>query len=116
MFDRHASLEGSQIINYRTSEDGQWLVLVGILPNNTPGAFRVKGAMQLYSVTRGVSQPIEGHAAAFSTLRLEGASADSKLFSFAVRTSTGAKVCLIVVYQLTEYIARTEQTPSLASL
>ncbi len=92
MFDRHSSLEGSQIINYRTSSDGQWLVLIGILPNNAPGAFRIKGAMQLYSVARGVSQPIEGHAAAFSTMRMEGASADTKLFSFAVRNATGAKV------------------------
>ena len=68
------------------------MVLIGILPNNAPGAFRIKGAMQLYSVSRGVSQPIEGHAAAFSTLRQEGASVDTKLFSFAVRTAAGAKV------------------------
>ena len=92
VFDRHATLEGAQIINYRASGDGQWLVLVGILPDNTPGAFRIKGAMQLYSVARRVSQPIEGHAAAFSTIRLENAPEDTNLFSFAVRTATGAKV------------------------
>lgn len=92
VFDRHATLEGAQIINYRASGDGQWLVLVGILPDNNPGAFRIKGAMQLYSVARGVSQPIEGHAAAFSTIRLENAPEDTSLFSFAVRTATGAKV------------------------
>lgn len=92
VFDRHQNLEGAQIINYRTSEDGGWCVLVGILPNNQPGAFRVKGAMQLYSTVRKVSQPIEGHAAAFSTLRQDGAPADSKLFAFAVRTAQGAKV------------------------
>jgi len=92
VFDRHATLEGAQIINYRASADGQWLVLVGILPDNNPGAFRIKGAMQLYSVARGVSQPIEGHAAAFSTIRLENAPEDTSLFSFAVRTATGAKV------------------------
>jgi clathrin heavy chain len=93
VFDRHASLEGAQIINYRASHDGQWLVLVGILPNNEPGAFKIKGAMQLFSVARGVSQPIEGHAAAFSTIRLENAPEDTSLFSFAVRTAQGAKVC-----------------------
>ncbi|KAG7563044.1 hypothetical protein FFLO_01476 [Filobasidium floriforme] len=97
VFDRHATLEGAQIINYRASGDGQWLVLVGILPDNNPGAFRIKGAMQLYSVARGVSQPIEGHAAAFSTIRLENAPEDTSLFSFAVRTATGAKLHIVEI-------------------
>lgn len=48
--------------------------------------------MQLYSLERGVSQPIEGHAAAFATLKMDGAATPSKLFAFAVRTATGAKV------------------------
>lgn len=56
MFDRHSSLNGCQIINYRCNPNQQWLLLVGIsaLPN------RVAGAMQLYSVERKVSQAIEG--------------------------------------------------------
>ena len=33
---------------------------------------RVVGAMQLYSVERKVSQPIEGHAAAFIQFKMEG--------------------------------------------
>lgn len=53
--------------------------------------------MQLYSRQRGISQAIEGHAAAFGTLRLEGAPADSKLFTFAVRTATGAKLHVVEV-------------------
>jgi hypothetical protein len=73
VFDRHASLAGNQIINYRTTPDEKWLVLVGISSNTTnPAGFKVKGAMQLYSKERGVSQPIEGHAASlqlFSTTR-----------------------------------------------
>lgn len=48
--------------------------------------------MQLYSKARGVSQPIEGHAASFAELKLDGANSPSKLFAFAVRTTTGAKV------------------------
>lgn len=48
--------------------------------------------MQLYSIERGVSQPIEGHAAAFTTVKLDGAQVPSKLFAFAVRSGTGAKV------------------------
>ena len=43
VFDRHASLVGHQIINYRSSADGKWLVLVGISSNATPGAFKIKG-------------------------------------------------------------------------
>ncbi len=68
VFDRHASLAANQIINYRVSPDAKWLVLIGISSNPLAGqpgqnAFKIKGAMQLYSVERGVSQPIEGHAA-----------------------------------------------------
>jgi clathrin heavy chain len=48
--------------------------------------------MQLYSKERGVSQPIEGHAAAFAELTLDGSNSPTKLFAFAVRTAVGAKV------------------------
>ena len=53
--------------------------------------------MQLYSRDRGISQAIEGHAAAFGTLRLEGAPSDTKVFTFAVRTATGAKLHVVEV-------------------
>ena len=93
IFDRHANLMGAQIINYRATPDEKWLVLVGISGNSSnPSAFKVKGSMQLYSRERGVSQPIEGHAAAFTELKLDGNSTPSKLFAFSVRTATGAKV------------------------
>jgi clathrin heavy chain len=93
VFDRHPTLAGCQIINYRVTTDEKWLVLIGITSNTTnPSAFKVKGAMQLYSRDRVVSQPIEGHAAAFSELKLDGCTKPTKLFSFAVRTATGAKV------------------------
>ncbi|BGP54666.1 hypothetical protein JCM8202_001037 [Rhodotorula sphaerocarpa] len=98
VFDRHASLAGNQIINYRVTPDEKWLVLVGISSNTTnPAGFKVKGAMQLYSKERGVSQPIEGHAASFAEVRLEGANDDTKLFTFAVRTATGAKLHMVEI-------------------
>lgn len=93
VFDRHSSLEGCQIINYRASSDEMWFVLVGISAQNG----RVVGSMQLYSKARGVSQPIEGHAAAFAELKLEDGVSPTKLFTFAVRSATGAakvKMCL----------------------
>jgi clathrin heavy chain len=48
--------------------------------------------MQLYSVERKVSQPIEGHAAAFTQFKLDGNKKPSTLFSFAVRGPQGGKV------------------------
>ncbi|KAH8116430.1 clathrin heavy chain [Phellopilus nigrolimitatus] len=93
IFDRHATLAGAQIINYRMSGDEKWMVLIGIAGNTTnPSAFKVKGAMQLYSIDRSVSQPIEGHAASFAELKLDGHQHPTKLFTFAVRTATGAKL------------------------
>jgi clathrin heavy chain len=58
---------------------------------------RVVGAMQLYSVERKVSQPIEGHAAAFIQFKMEGNPHDSTLFCFAVRSATGGKLHIIEV-------------------
>ena len=63
---------------------------------------RVVGAMQLYSVERKVSQPIEGHAAAFTEFKMDGNPAVSNIFCFAVR---GAQVHFIT--QL-EQILKTE--------
>lgn len=93
VFKRHENLANSQIINYRVSADGKWMVVVGISQQQG----RVVGAMQLYSKDRGISQALEGHAAAFGTLRIEGAPADTKVFSFAVRTATGAKLHIVEV-------------------
>ncbi|KAI9851696.1 MAG: hypothetical protein M1838_003034 [Thelocarpon superellum] len=93
VFDRNSNLQGCQIINYRVSDDNKWMVVVGISQQQG----RVVGAMQLYSRDRGISQAIEGHAAAFGTIRLESAPADTKLFTFAVRTATGAKLHVVEV-------------------
>jgi clathrin heavy chain len=98
VFDRHPTLNGCQIINYHATPDEKWLVLVGISGNTTnPSAFKVKGSMQLYSRDRGVSQPIEGHASAFAQIKLDGHQHVTKLFTFAVRTATGAKVRVILL-------------------
>ncbi|KIM77451.1 hypothetical protein PILCRDRAFT_796031, partial [Piloderma croceum F 1598] len=96
IFDRQATLSGAQIINYQVTPDKKWLVLIGISGDTTnPSAFKVKGAMQLYSRDRGVSQPIEGHATAFAEISQDGHQKPTKLFTFSVCTATGAKVCLL---------------------
>jgi len=93
VFDRHPSLAGSQIINYRVNVEEKWMVLIGISAQQG----RVVGAMQLYNKERGVSQPMEGHAAAFGEVVLEGASSPTQLFTFAVRTATSAKLYVIEI-------------------
>lgn len=95
MFDRHSSLNGCQIINYRTDHKQTWLLLIGISAQNN----RVVGAMQLYSVDRKCSQPIEGHAASFAQFKMEGNAEPSTLFCFAVRTVQGGKLHIIEVGQ-----------------
>lgn len=84
MFDRHSNLQGAQIINYRTDHTCEWLLLIGISAQNN----RVIGSMQLYSVQRKVSQPIEGHAACFAQFKSEGNPESSNLFAFAVRPAS----------------------------
>lgn len=93
VFDRNQNLSGCQIINYRVSDDEKWMVIVGISQQQG----RVVGSMQLYSKDRGISQAIEGHAAAFGTLRMEDAPNDTKLFTFANRSATGAKLHVVEV-------------------
>ena len=95
MFERHSSLNGCQIINYRTDPKQTWLLLIGISAQHN----RVVGAMQLYSVERKCSQPIEGHAASFAQFKMEGNAQPSNLFCFAVRTQQGAKLHIIEVGQ-----------------
>ena len=95
MFDRHASLQGCQIINYRTDHNMQWLLLTGISAQES----RVAGRMQLYSVERKVSQPIEGHAACFAQFKLDGNKDASTIFSFSVRGPQGGKLHIIEVGQ-----------------
>ena len=111
VFDRHASLADTQIINYRASADGKWMVLIGISSNTVDAnAFRIKGSMQLYSKERGVSQPIDGHAAAFAELKTQDANVPYKLFTFAVRTSTGAKLHIVEIDHAPENPAFSKKT------
>ncbi|KAL9558012.1 hypothetical protein MBANPS3_001112 [Mucor bainieri] len=93
IFERHASLSDSQIINLRASADEKWYVLVGIASREG----RVGGYMQLYSKERGVSQPIEGHAAAFAEITLQDAPHPTKLFTFAVRSPSNLSAKLQII-------------------
>ena len=88
MFERHQSLHGTEIINYRRDPSGKWLLLIGIAKCEG----KVDGSMQLHSVDSKVSQPIKGDAAAFATFKIEGNPQPSTLLTFALRTPAGGKV------------------------
>ncbi|VDL17052.1 unnamed protein product [Hymenolepis diminuta] len=98
MFDRHGSLANTQIINYRTDESCKWLLLIGISVQDS----RVVGSMQLYSVDRKVSQPIEGHTAAFVQYKGEGQPNPTTLFCFAARSAQSCNLHIIEVGQSPE--------------
>lgn len=90
IFDRHSSLQGCQMIQYRINPEEKWMILIGI----TVKEGRVVGAMQLYSREKGVSQPIEGHAASFASIN---STHSIQLFTFAVKTATSAKLHIVEI-------------------
>jgi len=70
MFDRHASVGANcQVINYQVAPDDKWCLLGGI---SAGAGGTVNGNMQLYSVEKKVSQPLQGHAGAFATVKIVG--------------------------------------------
>ena len=79
-------------VNKRRDENKSSLCTVVTCWCHFPQQNRVVGAMQLYSVERKVSQPIEGHAAAFANFKMPDNKAESTLFCFAVRGAQGGKV------------------------
>lgn len=80
VFDRHATMgANTQIINYRVSPDNKWCLLGGISAG-APGV--VNGNMQLFSVERKVSQPLQGHAGSFALIKLAGRADPAQLLVF----------------------------------
>lgn len=70
VFDRHPTLgANTQIINYRVSPDNKWCLLGGI---SAGAGGAVNGNMQLYSIEKKLSQPLQGHAASFATITIPG--------------------------------------------
>ena len=79
VFDRHGSLANSQIINYQASADGKWLLLVGISQGANSS---INGNMQLYSVDKRVSQPLQGHAGCFASVHVNNEATARNVFCF----------------------------------
>jgi len=79
IFDRHPSIgANTQIINYHVSPDGKWCLLGGI----SAGAGGINGNMQLYSIEKKVSQPLQGHAGSFATMNIMGRSDKAQVLCF----------------------------------
>ncbi|KAJ1548234.1 hypothetical protein HK096_008280 [Nowakowskiella sp. JEL0078] len=93
IFERHANLTNTQIINYRISPDEKWCLLVGISAQEG----RVVGNMQLFSREKGQSQALEGHAGAFAELKVDGATTPTKLFAFSARSTTSSKLHIVEI-------------------
>ncbi|EPX72143.1 clathrin heavy chain Chc1 [Schizosaccharomyces octosporus yFS286] len=93
MFDRHNSLNGTQIISYRSNYNEEWFTLVGISSRDN----RIAGNLQLYSKKRKVSQPLESHASAFAVIRPEGLSYDVQVLALASRLPTGSKLSIVEI-------------------
>jgi len=91
VFDRLPEMSEHQIINYHADKDVKWMCVVGIAQKQD----RIVGNIQLYSVERKVSQPIEGHAAGFVNLKMGGS--DYNLFCFASRTPAHSKLYITEV-------------------
>ena len=80
VFDRNEGLrDGHQIINYQVSNDGKWCLLVGISAGAN-GA--INGTMQLFSIEKNVSQMLQGHAGAFTTIKISGRPEPAQVLCF----------------------------------
>ncbi|GBG80598.1 hypothetical protein CBR_g31057 [Chara braunii] len=92
VFERHASLNGNQIINYRIDPTEKWCVLIGIAPGSPERPQLVKGNLQLYSVDQQRSQPLQAHAAVFAPFKSPASEVPSVLIAFATKTIDGGQL------------------------
>lgn len=87
VFDRAANLAGNQIINYRASADGKWLVLIGLAAPPADNPKLIRGNMQLYSVAQTRSQALEAHAASFASVDVPGRTEKAQVIAFCSKSA-----------------------------
>ncbi|KAK4529218.1 hypothetical protein CCYA_CCYA01G0075 [Cyanidiococcus yangmingshanensis] len=87
LFDRHPALAACQIISLVAGAGERWLALVGIRADDTASG-GVLGKIQLHAMDRGVSQILDGYAAAFcDRYRIDAQdTTGTHLFAFASKT------------------------------
>jgi clathrin heavy chain len=82
VFDLSSTLRGCQITNYRSSPDGEWVMLMGSAPGPPQCPLLRKGHVQLFGVSGGRSRAFDAHAACFATLTHSGNPEASLLLVF----------------------------------
>ena len=98
-----ARQEECQVLNYRTDEDCQWLLLIGI------DATR-KGIVQLYSVDKGVNKVLDGHAVCFCKFKPAGETQPINLMCIANGAAANpscfiAEVCTVTPFPTTPHLS-----------
>lgn len=89
MFERAAHDGKVQIVNYRASADGKFLILGGIAGTQAG----IAGVLQLYAVDLKKSQPVlDAPAACFIQLTLDGKAAPSNLLCMTMRAQGQCRV------------------------
>ncbi|KAG7660847.1 CHC1 [[Candida] subhashii] len=83
--ERHHTLSQAQIINFVAEPDLNWFAVTGIAQEEG----RIAGHIQLYSKSRNVSQPIEGHVCKFASILLPGATQQTKVFCVGNKNAQG---------------------------
>jgi clathrin heavy chain len=92
-FDRHASMKGMQMINYRTTSvpdpaNPSRTMPVGCLVGIAKEGERIAGRLQLFSSEKNTTQTLDAHACSFVR---HGKSNSRRLFCYATRTPSESK-------------------------
>ncbi|EDV28520.1 uncharacterized protein TRIADDRAFT_18730, partial [Trichoplax adhaerens] len=90
---RHQALNGYQIINYHVDHTKKWSLLIGIRVQN----HRVLGVLQLYNTETKISQLIEGHVAAFASVKLGDNYEPSNLLIIGTRRLKGGTLRILEI-------------------
>jgi clathrin heavy chain len=110
VFDRNPALtDGTQIINYQVSADGQWCLLCGISAGGTPGV--INGTMQLYCIEKQTSQMLSGHSGVFTTVTPPGV-----IFFFCINAVEVVIIYLNLPYLFMSILERSRSCTSVGFL
>ncbi|KAJ5069647.1 clathrin heavy chain [Anaeramoeba ignava] len=88
LFEIHESLQNHQIINYQTSENLQWLIVVGITQKEN----QIFGSSQLYSIEKQKTQIIQTSACDLASVFLQNFNKSILIFSCIMKTPTETKL------------------------
>jgi hypothetical protein len=92
-----SSLESARVVDYIVSANGNWHALV-CHRRDRANVRNVNGVIQLFNRERNVNQVIEGTAATFLQVRLDGALSLTRLLIVADKRSGGSNVCGFFVW------------------